>query len=310
MNKSETVSVRRWHTHNGHSSVPRKPVIAASNASATPTLPLSGTSKISSLTSQTLSTSGPSTVSSLTPQTFSTSGTFNGTSLTTFHSTFSGELATHLFYQDYQGQLRRIEKDGSQWSGGPSIAAVVSSNAKNGTPLGCANYTDVATNAQKVRLSALSRLRVSNDNPVQANLFYVDPNNMLQEVISTDNFRTWETGTLGDSAVKVSEPAFALTAWYMAEYGLRLYYGGADGLVHEMVYISDEGSGLSSFNFKTPMAMVESLTLYMMTSLESHNSTCSIHRMVSGFGTSISPLRQAVTWALGSYLQSLSVYFF
>ena len=149
MNEFETVLVRRWHTHNGHSSVSSKPVLAASNASVTPTLPLSG----------------PSTVSSLTLQTFSTAGTFNGTSLATFHSTFSDELATHIFYQDYQGQLRRIEKDGSQWSGGPAIAAVVSSNAKNATPLGCANYTDAATNAQKVRLSALSRLQVSIDIP-------------------------------------------------------------------------------------------------------------------------------------------------
>ena len=131
---------KKWHTHNGHSSPRSKPVIATSNASATPIFPSSGTSNVSSLT----------------PQTLSTSGAFNGTSVATFHSTPSDELATHIFYQDYQGQLRRMEKDGPQWSGGPTIAAVVSSNAKNGTPLACANYTDAATNAQKVSFSALS----------------------------------------------------------------------------------------------------------------------------------------------------------
>ena len=41
------------------------------------------------------------------------------------------------------------------------------------------------------------RLDRSTDVPIQANLFYVDPTNVLQEVISTDNFQTWQTGTLG-----------------------------------------------------------------------------------------------------------------
>ena len=259
------------------------------------------------MTPQTLSTSGASTVSSLTPQTLSTSGAFNGTSLATFHSTFIEELATHIFYQDYQGQLRRIEKDGSQWSGGPAIAAVVSSNAKNATPLGCANYTDAATNAQKVRLSALSKLQVSIDIPVQANLFYVDSNNVLQEVISTDNFQTWETGTLGNSAVKVSESAFALTAWYIAEYGLRLYYGGVDSLVHEMVYISGEGVWSKQFQFQGSNGnggIAHSIyndkpgiaQLYM---LDTQNA-------IRLWNFNFTPTATNY-WALGIYLQSLSV---
>lgn len=187
----------------------------------------------------------------MTPQTLSTSGTFNGTSLATFHSGLNYELVTHLFYQDYQGQLRRIEKDGSQWSGGPAIPAVVSSNAKNATPLACANYTDTATNAQKVRLSALPRLSRSTDVPIQANLFYVDPTNVLQEVISTDNFQTWKAGTLGNSAVKISPSAFALTTIYFPESGLGLYYGGVDGLVHEIIYTSGDGIWSGQFRFQS-----------------------------------------------------------
>lgn len=85
---------------------------------------------------------------------------------------------------------------------------------------------------------------------VQASLFYVDPANVLQEVISIDNFQTWETGTLGNSAVQISESAFALTTWYMAEYGLGLYYGGVDGLVHELVYDSVEGVWSKQFQFQ------------------------------------------------------------
>ena len=196
-------------------------------------------------------TSGTPNVSNLTPQTLSTSGAFNGTSLATIHSESNQELATHLIYQDYQGQLRRIEKDGSQWSGGPAIAAVVSSNAKNATPLAFTNYTDAATNAQKVRLSALSRLDRSTDVPIQANLFYVDPTNVLQEVISTDNFQTWQSGTLGNSAVEISPSAFAMTTFYLPESGLRLYYGGVDGLVHELIYISGDGIWSGQFRFQS-----------------------------------------------------------
>ena len=168
------------YTYNGNNRPSAKPDELASNTSATPIPPTSGTPNVSKLT----------------PQILSTSGAFNGTSLATFNIALNQELVTHLFYQDYQGQLRRVEKDGSQWSGGPAIAAVVSSNAKNATPIACANYTDTTTNAPKVRLPALLRLDRSTDVPIQANLFYVDPTNVLQEVISTDNFQTWQTGNL------------------------------------------------------------------------------------------------------------------
>ena len=117
--------------------------------------------------------------------------------------------------------------------------------------LACANYTDTTTNAPKVRLPALLRLDRSTDVPIQANLFYVDPTNVLQEVISTDNFQTWQTGTLGNSAVRISPSAFAMSSFYLPESGLRLYYGGVDGLVHELVYISGDGIWSEQFRFES-----------------------------------------------------------
>lgn len=307
MKKFKIVSEQKWHTHNGHSSPPSKPINATSNASATPIFPNSRTSNVSSLTPQILPTSGATTVSSLTPQTLSTSGAFNGTSVATFHSASSDELATHIFYQDYQGQLRRMEKEGPQWSGGSAIAAVASSNAKNGTPLACSNYTDAATNAQKVSLSALSRMSLNIDMLVQANLFYVDPANVLQEVISTDNFQTWETGTLGKSAVQISASAFALTSWYVPEHGLRLYYGGADGLVHELVYDSGEGVWSKQFQFQgsngnggiAHSVYNHSPGIAQLYMLDTQNAIRLWNFNFTGTATSY--------WALGNYLQSLSL---
>ena len=87
--------------------------------------------------------------------------------------------------------------------------------------------------------------------PIQANLFCVDPTNVLQEVISTDNFQTWKVGTLGNSAVKISPSAFALTTFYLTGSGLRLYYGGVDGLVHEITYISRDGIWSGQFRFQS-----------------------------------------------------------
>ncbi len=99
-----------------------------------------------------------------------------------------------------------------------------------------------------MRLSALSRLSQSTDVPIQANLFYVNQTNVLQEVISTDNFQTWKTG---NSAVKISPSAFALTTFYLPDSGLRLYYGGVDGLVHEIIYISGDGIWSAQFRFQS-----------------------------------------------------------
>ena len=86
------------------------------------------------------------------PQNSSTLGALNGTALTTFNVDGNQIPITHIFYQDYEAQIRRLQKINSQWSGGPNLSAVVNSNAKPGTPLACVNYTDPGTNIQTVRM--------------------------------------------------------------------------------------------------------------------------------------------------------------
>ena len=68
-------------------------------------------------------------------------------------------------------------------------------------------------------------------------------------MISTDSLNTWQKGTLGNSTVKTSPSAFALTAIYTQASGLRLYYGGADSLVHELVYLSGDKLWSEQFRF-------------------------------------------------------------
>ena len=89
------------------------------------------------------------------PQIASTSGALNGTALTTFNVDHNDIPVTHIFYQDYKAQIRRLQKIDSTWSGGPNLPAVVDSNAKPGTPLACVNYTDPGTNIQTVRMRAV-----------------------------------------------------------------------------------------------------------------------------------------------------------
>lgn len=86
-------------------------------------------------------------------------------------------------------------------------------------------------------------------------MFYVDPSDILQEVISTDNLSTWLPGPLQTSAIKVSPSAKALAAtysefWFGARrgnsYGLRLYYGDPDNQVHELAFALGDTSPWSS----------------------------------------------------------------
>ena len=148
-------------------------------------------------------------------------------------------------------------------------------------------------------------MKLSIDMPVQANLFYVDPTNVLQELISTDHFQTWETGTLGNSAVKVSASAFALTSW--AEYGLRLYYGGVDGLVHEIVYNSSEGVWSMQFQFQgsngnggiAHYIYNDNPGIAQLYMLDTRNAIRLWNFNFTRTATSY--------WALGNYLQSLPV---
>ena len=100
------------------------------------------------------SSSEPSSNAPATP-TSSAAGALNGTALTTFHVDANNEPVTHIFYQDYKAQIRRLQKIDSIWSGGSNFPAVVDFNAKPGTPLACINYTDPGTNITTVRMRAV-----------------------------------------------------------------------------------------------------------------------------------------------------------
>ena len=89
------------------------------------------------------------------PPTSSAAGALNGTALTTFNVDANKIPVTHIFYQDYKAQIRRLQKINSTWSGGSNLPAVVDFNAKPGTPLACVNYTDPGTNITTVRMRAV-----------------------------------------------------------------------------------------------------------------------------------------------------------
>ena len=182
----------------------------------------------------------------------------NGTSLTTFNVDVNSLPSTHVFYQDYESQIRRLQKIGSLWSGGPAFPAVVTSNVKNATPLACANYTDPKTNANVVSLSVLPLTNTVLPKASQAHVFYVDSSSVLQEVISKDNLSTWQNGPLGSSSIKTSSSSTALAAMYSQRWfgatngsspGLRLYYGSTDNQVHELAFALSDTSWSTQFQF-------------------------------------------------------------
>ena len=93
----------------------------------------------------------------------------------------------------------------------------------------------------------------------QSHLYYVDINNTLQELYSTDDFTTWQTGSLGDYNVTASTSSKALTAIYGDHWlgqsedsaGVRLYYGALDNQVHELALFPHAGSQyFAQFVFK------------------------------------------------------------
>lgn len=178
----------------------------------------------------------------------STSGAFNGTKLATFNADPEEILTTHIFYQDFAAQIRRLQKERDNWSGGPELPAVVTSGAKNATPLACVNYTEPGTNIRTVSAENVVIVVVIMTDLaqiLQAHLFYVNPSDHLQEVISTDDMATWHPGPLGRSNFQSSPRAIAMVALYSETWfgnsmghsaGLRLYYGGPDDKVQEIAF--------------------------------------------------------------------------
>ena len=132
---------------------------------------------------------------------------------------------------------------------------------------------------------------------------------MLQEVISTDNFQTWQTGTLGNSAVQTSPSAFAMSSFYLPELGLRLYYGGVDGLVHELVYMSGDGIWSEQFRFESSNGdggICHSVDEYAETPGLAQLSMLDTQNNIRLWNLTTTP---AVTsnWTLGNYLQPQSM---
>ena len=92
--------------------------------------------------------------------TFATTGAFTGTRFATFNQDNNSFSTNVLFYQDYAGQLRQLQKSGQDpdfvWSGGAESPAIeLPVPAQNATPLTCVNYTDPSTKINTVRRSPL-----------------------------------------------------------------------------------------------------------------------------------------------------------
>ncbi len=126
-------------------------------------------------------------------------------------------------------------------------------------------------------------------------------------MISTDNFQTWKTGTLGISAVEISPSAFALTTFSTQESGLRLYYGGVDGLVYEIIYISGDGVWSEQFRFQGSNGnggichslYNENPGIAQLCLLDTQND-------IRSWNLTITPTAISI-WALGNYLRPLSM---
>ena len=89
---------------------------------------------------------------------------FNSTTLTTLNIDSNALPVIHLFYQDYEARIRRLQKSGTQqlgklWSGAPEFPAIVTTDVKNATPLACVNYTNPITELVTVSSSVLQIAR-------------------------------------------------------------------------------------------------------------------------------------------------------
>lgn len=86
-------------------------------------------------------------------------------------------------------------------------------------------------------------------------MFYIDPRNILQEKIGTDNMTTWTDGPLGKSQFEASDASTAMTAFYSGSSlgetagksaGIRLYYGAPDNCIHELSFSLGSSSSWSA----------------------------------------------------------------
>ena len=95
-----------------------------------------------------------STVNDSLPR-YATGGPFWGTRFTTFNQDNNTNPTTHVFYQDFDRNIRRMQRNeqdpNNLWSGGVHfLPLTLPSPAKNATPLACVNYTDPSTKINTV----------------------------------------------------------------------------------------------------------------------------------------------------------------
>ncbi|KAL8687758.1 MAG: hypothetical protein Q9218_006163 [Villophora microphyllina] len=163
-------------------------------------------------------------------------GVLNGTRLAIVNTNTVQLPNYHLYYQDTQHHIRRLEQPlwSSSFTGGPDLLSIAT-DARERTPLAAVNYTTE-----------------SDRSTLLTHLFYVDSQNTLQEVISEDGLQTWLDGTLGRQLVKVSTSITTLAAFSRrttfvgtnsSQVYIRVYYGAPDGLVYEIGSNPNDGKG-------------------------------------------------------------------
>ncbi|CAD6582626.1 MAG: hypothetical protein ASARMPREDX12_000992 [Alectoria sarmentosa] len=158
-----------------------------------------------------------------------TSEAFNGTALAFTSVDITSVPDLSLFYQDYNSSIHRLYSiELSSFTGGFPIVA---SNARNATPVTTLTYP-------------------TNNGALNSHLYYIDIDDTLQELYSTDNLLTWQLGSLGDCNITASVSSTALTAFFSDHWlgqdgnstGIRLYYGAPDNQIRELALFPNVGS--------------------------------------------------------------------
>lgn len=135
--------------------------------------------------------SPPGSTGSPSPSTVNNAWAMNGTSLFAFtFSTTKDTTGTNyiLFYQHSNGDIRQAIHNNSQWN--PSEFITHDAHPRTGLAafwLGTFEYT----------------------------LFYVDKNNILQEIRGSQGSNTWLNGTLGQLSIQVADASDALSVVYV-----------------------------------------------------------------------------------------------
>jgi hypothetical protein len=122
----------------------------------------------------------------LDPEYFSTTGAFNGSGIALASVNFGVDASLFIFFQHYSGEIRSmiLEADGS-WVN----TVIVSTNARNGTPISAVAYV--------------------NEENANWHIFYVDVDGYVRQRVSSNSSvfqeNTWEDGQLNDLKLKAND---------------------------------------------------------------------------------------------------------